>query len=319
MLQQTRVPTVVERYPVFLREFPCVEALAAAGPGRVCEAWAGLGYYTRALNLHRAAVTIMAEHAGRLPSTAAELTGLAGIGRYTAGAVASIAYGEQVPVVDGNVVRVLCRVFAIGSAPDKNSTKSRLWALAEQLVRGEGPGDFNQAIMEHGALVCTPLGPRCPACPIRAECAACARGDPTRWPAKTKAPTVKRLDVAFVYLRDGRGVWLTRRPLSGLWAGLWELPSAQGPHARAELSARLRLQLGRPVGLVRHALTHRLVTARIYAPHPVARLRTGQGLRRFSDPLTAPLTGLARKAIVAAAKGDRTTTPEIAIMKGRRY
>src|ERR1035438_6680659 len=167
MLQQTRVETVLPYYARWLRAFPTVHALAQAKDDRVLKLWEGLGYYSRARNLHRAARIVVREYDGKLPRTANGLRQLPGIGRYTAGAIASIAFGERVPLVDGNVARVFARIFAITTNVKAPRTMDKLWQLAEQLIPDRDPGDFNQALMELGALVCTPKNPRCDAWPPR--------------------------------------------------------------------------------------------------------------------------------------------------------
>ncbi len=300
MLQQTRVETVEPRYRQFLERFPTLDTLAAASVEEVCEEWAGLGYYSRARNLHRAACRVIEEYGGRIPAAAAELRRLPGIGRYTAGAISSIAYGLPEPVVDGNVARVLSRLDAVSAPVTSTAGNDYLWALAGSLARGTRAGDVNQALMELGATVCTPSSPRCECCPLRTGCAARAADSQESYPRK-KAPAARRpLRVAFVWIESRRGVWLERRPLEGLWAGMWQLPGAEGPRARARLSERLGVDLGRPIAEVEHQLSHRDVHARVY------RAATAHGLRRsgdrapYPDPLAAPLSALARKAVRAA-------------------
>ena len=291
MLQQTQVDTVVPRYHKFLAEFPTVQALAAATEIQVCEAWAGLGYYRRARHLHQAARQVVQAHGGALPQDVAALRRLAGIGRYTAGAVASIAFGMAVPLVDGNVERVLSRLHALSAPPTQT-----LWALAEELVHGPHPGDLNQALMELGATVCTPRAPRCDACPWKARCR--GRANPLAYPAPRVRAERAVLRVAFAWLASPEGVWLMRRPLDGLWAGLWELPSAGD---KKTLAARYGALAG-PLATVRHDLTHRRVLARLYQPRALPPLVQTDGFMPYRDPTTAPLSGLARKMIDVAAR-----------------
>ncbi len=304
MAQQTRIETVVPRYHAFLAQFPDVRALAAAPVTAVCEAWAGLGYYRRAHNLHAAARRVVAEHGGELPRDARALIGLPGVGRYTAGAIASICFGAETPVVDGNVARVLSRLYAFEEVISHSGAQKKLWAWASELVRGEDPGDLNQALMELGALICTPRAPRCADCPVRAACVARRRGRPESFPWRAAPAARSRLDVAFAWLRGRAGVWLERRDVGGLWAGLWEPPSASGRRAKHALGARLGLELGRPVVTVEHQLSHRDVVARVYVPAKAPRLRTAAGRRRHRDPLEAPLSALARKAIRAMLRWE---------------
>lgn len=295
MLQQTQVKTVVPRYGRFLRQFPTVADLAAADETTVCEAWAGLGYYRRARNLHKAARQVVADHGGTVPSSEAVLRQLAGVGRYTAAAIASIAFGERVAAVDGNLVRVLARVFALpGRASDDRLLRSVRQA-AHSIVDGPDPGAINQALMDIGATICRPAAPLCAGCPIRVHCAAHQAGTTSKYPgAKVRSPQ-KLLRVAFAWIEHQGGVILEQRPLDGLWAGLWELPSASGPRARKTLEERLGQPLVDRVAQVTHELTHRKVEAVVYRTKPVA----GIG-RVWPRPLEAPLSSLARKAIVAA-------------------
>ncbi len=247
MLQQTRVDVVLDYYNRWLRAFPTVESLARAPFSRVLKLWEGLGYYTRARNLHKAA-KLTVRHS--FPATAEEWQQLPGIGRYTAGAIASIAFGERVPLVDGNVARVFARVFGITSDVTKPATQKRLWQIAETLLPATNVGDFNQALMEFGALVCKPANPRCEVCPMRRVCVAFARGRqdalPNRGPRRRRQAVTQ--DVLLVQ-RDGRVV-LRRRPKTGLLAGMWELPSGK---SRQHLLT------------MRHSIMDRQITLRVFA------------------------------------------------------
>lgn len=302
MLQQTQVDTVRPRYGEFLRRYPTVGDLAAASESEVCEAWAGLGYYRRARLLHRAAVTVVREQGGVIPGTAQELMALSGIGRYTAGAIASIAFGEEAPVVDGNVARVLARLYTLPGHPQEPALQRRLWTIATRLVRGVDPGDFNQALMELGATVCRPAQPQCERCPVRPWCRAHRQGEPTAYPAPAPAPKRRPLAVAFAWIQGTGGLWLRQRPLDGLWAGLWEPPSAEGAGAKAQLSRELGAALSRPFVKVTHELTHRSVTATLYRPQISVKWRQTARRRQWPDPLQAPLSALARK-VITEAKG----------------
>ncbi|MBI3289571.1 MAG: A/G-specific adenine glycosylase, partial [Elusimicrobia bacterium] len=182
MLQQTTVAAVTPKYDLFLRRFPSVSALAAAPEEEVLKHWAGLGYYSRARNLRRAALAIVADHGGRFPSDFDALLALPGVGRYTAGAILSIAFAKPYPLVDGNVVRVFSRLFAMeGRAKDAAFVK-KMWPLAESLVPRRNPGDWNQALMELGATICSPESPACGACPVSRRCLAFNQGRPDRLP-----------------------------------------------------------------------------------------------------------------------------------------
>jgi A/G-specific adenine glycosylase len=303
MLQQTRVATVVERYDDFLRRFPDIRALAGAREEEVCEAWAGLGYYSRARNLHAAARRIVEQHGGQLPPTSAALATLPGIGDYTAGAIASIAFGEPSAAVDGNVKRVVSRLFAISAPAASAAAKHRVRELAHRLAQCERPGDLNQALMDLGAMICTPKSPDCDRCPARRFCAAYAQGATTRYPRR-RMPRAERptLEMAFLWHRSRSGVWLQRRPLQGLWAGLWQLPGEEGPGSRERLTQRFDAPTSRCIAEVRHQLTHRIVLASVHESSPATTIPRRAAFRCFADPLTAPLSALARRAITEALR-----------------
>jgi A/G-specific adenine glycosylase len=297
MLQQTQVRTVLPRFAPFLRRFPSIAALAAAEETAICEAWAGLGYYRRARNLHRAARQILAEHGGKVPSTAPLLAKLPGIGGYTAAAIASIAFGERVAAVDGNLVRVLARLFALPGRASDARLRGAVQRHAQDLVECSRPGEVNQALMDIGATLCRPTGPRCDACPLSRGCAARREGNPSRYPGKVKIAARRVLRIAFAWIERDGAVVLEQRSLEGLWAGLWELPSATGPHAKTDLARRLGRLLGHRMAKVTHDLTHRRVVATVYQATATKGPRSSRG-RWWKDPLAAPLSSLARKAIV---------------------
>ncbi len=268
MLQQTRVDTVIPYYDRFLSSFPTTEALAEADEDAVLAHWSGLGYYRRARLLHRGVQEVVAEYGGAVPEDAEARRGLPGVGRYTAGAIGSIAFDKEEPVVDGNVSRVLSRFFRIDTPLGTIKTTKRLWERATQLVVGERPGDLNQAVMELGATVCTPKKPRCEACPLSADCQALARDEVDSLPIKRALKTPKQVELAAVVATRGRGAdrkaWLVKgdRPLFG---GLWGVPMAEG-NARAalrEAGLKARLQT-EPIGQVEHELTHRRLRIDVY-------------------------------------------------------
>jgi A/G-specific adenine glycosylase len=227
MLQQTRVETVLPYYERFLTRFPTVERLAEAPLEAVLTEWSGLGYYRRARMLHAAACAVVRDHDATFPRSAAGRRALPGVGRYTAGAVASIAWNERAALVDGNVARVLARLFALTDDPTRGPGHARAWAIAESLVPAEAPGDFNQALMELGATVCTPRVPECGACPIAGHCRALADGLERELPriGRKTPPEDRRL--AALVARAPDGVLLARRAEGGLFAGLWEPPSIE--------------------------------------------------------------------------------------------
>jgi A/G-specific adenine glycosylase len=302
MLQQTQVETVVPRFGPFLRQFPTVAALAAAPVEAVCEAWAGLGYYRRARSLHAAAQDVVHNRNGEIPQTLDGLLNLAGVGRYTAGAIASIAYGQHAPIVDGNVVRVLGRVFLLQETLATPAGRRIFWGLAERLVQG-GPasaaGAFNQAMMELGRTVCTPRAPTCMLCPLRPHCGAYRTGAQLQYPQVVAKPAKVPLPMVFAWRQDKAGLWLWQRPVQGLWAGLWELPSGEGAAGPRTLGLK-GIALGAPIAQITHVLTHRHVTASICRGLGTAAQWRRAGATPVADPLAAPLSSLARKAIVAA-------------------
>jgi A/G-specific adenine glycosylase len=259
MLQQTRIQTVLPYYDRFMRELPTVLALAEAPEERVLALWSGLGYYRRARMLQAAARRIVAAHGGCLPRQAQLLRRLEGVGDYTAGAVASIAFGERAAVVDGNVARVLSRLYGISDEIKSARGSARLWECARRLVAGVdgNPGDWNQALMELGATVCTPSNPGCDRCPVSDHCRALALGTVAELPkraAKAAPAPVRRVAVV---LASSRRVLLARRRRETLFGGLWEPPNAAGGFAG--LAARLGVDAASldPSGEVVHVLTHR--------------------------------------------------------------
>ncbi len=225
MLQQTQVKTVLGYYERWMARFPTVTALARAADDDVLHAWQGLGYYSRARRLLSGARAVEERHAGQLPRNVDALLALPGIGPYSAGAIASIAFGLPEPLVDGNVVRVLCRLFALEGDPAKTPLKKEIWRLARELVPADEPSAFNQSLMELGATICTPTSPRCPECPIAKQCRALALGKERELPqlAKRAAPTEVR--TAAAYVRRDDAVLLRQLPSDApRWAGLWVLP-----------------------------------------------------------------------------------------------
>lgn len=244
MLQQTRVDTVVPYYARFLARFPNVERLAEAPLEGVLAEWSGLGYYRRARMMHAAAKAVVEDHGAQFPRTAEELRTLPGVGRYTAGAIASIAWGERAAVVDGNVARVIARLHAITEDPTRGPGHAKVWAIVEAMVPADAPGDFNQALMELGATICTPRAPGCPTCPLRTRCAARAQGLEEDLPrVASKAPPERRALAAMV-ARTSNGVLLARRASGGLFAGLWEPPSIERVADAAGKGSRARVTNG---------------------------------------------------------------------------
>ncbi len=264
MLQQTQVDRVIGYWTEFLERFPHVRALAKAPLADVLAAWRGLGYYTRARNLHRAAQEIVERHRGKLPDDPEALSRLPGFGRYTVGAVASIAFDRPVPLVDGNVARVFARLFELEAPPGDRERERVLWAIAEALVQGPRPGDLNQALMELGATVCTPRGPLCLLCPLQTHCRALASGRVDELPPPRKAAPRKALHLAVAVCHHRGRVVLARRAETGLFGGLWEMPStpislpgvADGDQALLGMLGP-RAAIGPELHVVQRVLTHR--------------------------------------------------------------
>jgi A/G-specific adenine glycosylase len=265
MLQQTRVRTVTPYYERFMQHFPTVQSLARARIDTVLKLWEGLGYYSRARNLHRAAREIESRFEGHIPETREELLSLPGIGAYTAGAIASIAFGRREPLVDGNVIRVLCRVFRIRENPKEAAVQKRIWSIAENLLPARRPGDFNQALMELGSEICLPRTPLCDECPLRKVCQARLRGEQTELPIRVrKKPVPFYAVVVGLVERHGRILIDKRRP-EGLLGGLWEFPGgkvqpgesleeALGREISEEIGIRIRVDA--PIAIVDHAYSH---------------------------------------------------------------
>lgn len=274
ILQQTRVDQGIEHYARFLTAFPTVEALADATVDEVLKVWEGFGYYARARNLHKAAQVIVTGLGGRLPGCASEWRVLPGVGRYTAGAISSIAFGEQVAAVDGNCRRVLARLFNVRVCIDDAKAQNRLEVLADRLVPARRPGDFNQAVMDLGARICVPGRPRCVECPVQKHCRAYAAGSQLRTPVrKQKLERPHYEEVVAVVSRRGQYL-LGKRPVGGLLGGLWEFPSAriapdetheQALARLAEDSFGIRITVDEQIVTVTHGYSHFTVTLYVYA------------------------------------------------------
>ncbi|MBN1812873.1 MAG: A/G-specific adenine glycosylase [Anaerolineae bacterium] len=274
MLQQTQVDTVVPYYEHFLARFPTVKALAEVPLEEALRLWEGLGYYARARNLHAAARQIVAQHGGHIPSTFEALLALPGVGHYTAGAVASIAFGQDVPAVDGNVRRVLARVFAIREDVSRSAVQQELEALAAKLLPSGQAGAFNEALMELGATVCTPRAPKCERCPLRELCQAYAAGEQETLPGKRPRKRPPHYNVAAAVTADDRGcVLVAQRNASDFLGGLWEFPGGKcedGETLPECLAREMREELGVEVDVgerltvVKHAYTHFRITLHVF-------------------------------------------------------
>lgn len=226
MLQQTRVDTVIPYYNRFLEKFPTIDAFAKADEESILKVWEGLGYYSRVRNLHTAVREVVADYGGKVPDTKEEISQLKGVGPYTAGAVLSIAYGKPIPAVDGNVMRVLSRILLIKDDIAKPSSRKIFEKAAEVLMYHDNPSYFNQALMELGALICTPTSPACLLCPVREHCQAFSKGVQEELPVKTRKKSTRHEDILAVVLRNEEGkILINKRPGKGLLANLWEFPN----------------------------------------------------------------------------------------------
>jgi len=319
MLQQTQVATVIPYYHRFLRAFPTIQHLAAAPEKTVFAQWEGLGYYTRARHLHRAAQVMVTQFAGQVPSTFEALLTLPGIGRSTAGAILALAFGQRRPILDGNVRRVLCRYLAIGGNPRDPRIEARLWRASSRLLPQRQVGQYTQAIMDLGATCCTPKAPDCPACPVRRDCRGYAKGLQHALPVRQRRLPLPHHDhVARIILHTRAGkrcVFLRQRPAKGLLCGLWEFPSARANAVSDGLLAawrrigqehRLDVSCdppeGQPAGQIRQTFTHFKMTLHLFVERRRVR-RDPPGL--LSVPIKAladyPLPSAHRKIALALA------------------
>jgi A/G-specific adenine glycosylase len=270
MLQQTQVATVIPYYERFLARFPTVEALADASLDEVLKLWEGLGYYSRARNLHRAAQVVAGEWGGEFPASVEGLMALPGVGRYTAGAIASLALGLDAPVLDGNVIRVLARLFDLTDDITQSSTRRTLWALVEEILPAGQAGPWNEGLMELGRLICTPRSPRCAVCPLAGRCLARERGTQEERPVRSPRKKTPHFDVtAGVIWGEDDHFLIAQRPLDGMLSGLWEFPGGKREpgetlpeclrrEIREELGIEIRV--GGQLATIKHAYTHFKIT-----------------------------------------------------------
>ncbi|NOY92498.1 MAG: A/G-specific adenine glycosylase [Deltaproteobacteria bacterium] len=310
MLQQTRVETVIPYYERFIERFPTPQALAEAHEDEVLAAWSGLGYYRRARLLHAGVREVVASYGGSVPEDAEARLALPGIGRYTAGAIGSIAFGKQEPLVDGNVARVLSRIFLIDSPLGRADTQRALWAKAEQLVRGERPGDLNQALMEHGATVCTPKSARCDECPLRQVCGAHAEGRVEELPVPRAKKAPREQHLVAVAATSGRGaqrcIWLVKSQ-QALFGGLFGLPTLDAAgdlrdDARCALKlAGISARLGPRRAKLTHLLSHRKLRLQLATATGASAEATGDlrlfALKELADVGVSSLTRRSLEAL----------------------
>jgi len=275
MLQQTRVDTVIPYYKRFLKRFPDVRALARARVDDVLKTWENLGYYSRARHLHEAARVVVKQFGGKIPAEMEDLRKLPGVGAYTAGAILSIAFERRFAAVDGNVIRVIARLFAIEDPVDGSKAKNRIGGIAERLVPASEPGHYNQALMDLGSGICTPRSPACPTCPLAAACRALKKGIQESIPVKKKSAALPHREAAVAFLRNDRDeILLVKRPGKGLLGGLWSFPGGvlkEGDAPAAGLRRSLREELGLKVipggklVSVEHGYSHFSVTVHVFA------------------------------------------------------
>ncbi len=304
MLQQTTVAAVKPYFAAFLARFPTVETLAVAPSEEVMQAWAGLGYYSRARNLHACAKAVVALHGGQFPASEAALLALPGIGPYTAAAVASIAFNRVAAAVDGNVERVMTRLFAIETLMPAAKIEVKRQTLA--IVPSDRPGDFAQALMDLGATICTPRNPACALCPWHEPCQARARGDQTSFPRKGAKPVrPTRYGAAYVVLRADNALLLRTRPPKGLLGSMAEVPvsdwAADYDPARARQEAPLALDWQRVPTPVRHVFTHFPLELTVFAAHAPADMQaiTDARFTPLAELGREPLPGVMLKAVEA--------------------
>ncbi len=273
MLQQTQVKTVVPYYLRFIDAFPKVFDLAGANQDQVLKLWEGLGYYARARNLHKAAKQIVNDHNGIFPNEADSVRSLSGIGPYTAAAILSIAFNQQLAVVDGNVNRVLCRLYRITTDPKSHTGKKEMETLAQQHLSENRPGDYNQAIMELGAMVCRPKSPKCMLCPINKYCAANKHGDMEQYPVKPPSKALPHHLIAAGIIYHDDKILIAKRPDKGLLGGLWEFPGGkvednESPEQAAAREIKEELDIDVQVDelfdTVKHAYTHFSITMQVF-------------------------------------------------------
>ncbi len=286
MLQQTQVKTVIPYFERWMKSFPTLQKLARSREETVLKHWEGLGYYSRARNLHRAAKIVLQEHNGRVPDTYDALIKLPGIGRYTAGAILSIAFDQPVPVLDGNVKRVLSRLFVLRANGAPSAHENRLWETSAGLVPAKRPGDFNQAMMELGATVCLPKKPFCLVCPLQKPCEAQQRGEIDKYPVPRARPVTQKIEVSAAVITRGGKVYIQQRLHGGLMGGLWEFPGGKRkPKETKEacLKREIKEELGIPVTIskklmtIKHSYTQFRVTLNVFwCPWKSGRIRASQ-------------------------------------------
>jgi A/G-specific adenine glycosylase len=311
MLQQTQVKTVIPYYERWMTALPTMADFARARPERVLKLWEGLGYYRRARLAQEAARLVMTQHAGRFPETLDEVLALPGVGRYTAGAICSIAFNQPAPILDGNVIRVLSRLLGIAGDPRSKTVNAKLWRAAEKLVVASGePSQLNQGLMELGALVCLPRQPKCPECPLRRDCFALRRKRVEEFPTPSPKTSVTQRRFIALVVRDGERLLVRRRPSGVVNAGLWEFPNVEvGVNTRnlPSLIAPFKLAARAAFLRVRHSITrYRILLEAYRAELPAGPTSTPDGAawKTPAEIKKLPFTSAHRKVLRKANESD---------------
>jgi len=305
MLQQTQVARVLEKYQPFLDRFPTVEALAQAHEDEVLAAWAGLGYYRRARMLHACAQAIVEHHDGTVPDSAQSLQNLPGIGRYTAGAIASLVFGQREPIVDGNITRVLLRVHNKPEPQTDNHTIKWSWRRAGELVKSAtNPAIFNEAMMELGATICTPKNIQCPQCPIRSHCQSFEAGTTESIPLPKPRAKQKPMYCASIVSIQNRSVLVEQRPVSGMWASMYQVPTIERDDRQPtpeEITTDLSVDADtiKPTGTFTHITTHRIVEFAVYRADSIE-MGPNQAYRTLDSLDQIALSNAQRKVLAVA-------------------
>lgn len=267
MLQQTQMDTVLPYYERWMKTFPDIHSLARSDEHRVLKLWEGLGYYSRARNLHHTAKEIVSKSGGIFPRGYEEILALKGVGRYTAGAIASIAFNDRKPIVDGNVVRVLARIFTIQKPVDQLKNREEFWKLQESLIPKDSARDFNQALMELGALVCTSENPACRLCPIRKHCQAFQTDQVDRFPVRSKRKKMVKVEAVALVLEKDEKIFIHKRPLGKIMGGLWEFPEWKLNGRKSvnfEKELGIKIENLKFLGEIKRNYTHHLERLRVF-------------------------------------------------------
>jgi len=315
MLQQTQVGTVIPYYQRFLKSFPTVHHLAKANLSKVLKVWEGLGYYSRARNLHRASKIVLNHFHGKIPSNLRDLLCLPGIGRSTAGAILSFAYDKEAAILDGNAKRVLSRVFAVSGDPVGGKTEGLLWGISEFLIPKGRSNPFNQALMDLGSMLCTPKDPQCPHCPLRNLCRGYLSGKPESYPPRTIKKTIPHITaISAVIQRDGK-VLLNHRPPKGLLGGLWEFPNWP-TEGKKDLERYLKKKVKReigitvkskgPIGPFKQTFSHFKLTLHVYHCQAIDRKKGGRWVS-FRELSLFPMSKLHRRIAQTLSKNPSKT------------